>query len=567
MTRATNRVRYGYGLPPMWLIQAATLSYWGRRYAARRYRARCRRGIRRKGATPVGDRPLTVATISAATWWSLTLLFWERAEPDCGTTFTWTARAFGPWVGWLGGWAMIASMVIVMGNLAQIAGAYTFRLFGLDDLADSTLWVTVVGAVWILLMTWLSSCGVEVSARLQAALLSVEVVLLVILIQLALVKVLSGEAIGRAAAPELSWFWPGGLDLTQLVDAVLIAVFLYWGWDTAVSVNEESDQPRTTPGRAAVLSTLLLAVTYVLVAFAAVAFAGIDEAGIGLANPDNADDVFAAMGTAIFGDNALGHLLETLLLFSVLTSAAASTQTTILPMARSSLSMGAYRALPARFTRIHPRFLTPSYSTWAMGIASVLFYVLLTALSSNVLADSIAAVGLLIAFYYALTGFACVWFYRRQLRGRDLWTKGVLPGTGGVMLLVAFILSAIDYATPTEDETSVFGIGGKFVVGVGALLLGGVLMVVYSRVAPPFFRGETLGRRSAEGPAEQVPHDGSAPPPSPVTLSAFALPEPNLATQPIPLPKLLRTPREPEPAEAAPKPSGRHREELFNPRT
>jgi len=29
----------------------------------------------------------------------------NEAEPDCGTTFTWASRAFGPIVGWLGvGW-------------------------------------------------------------------------------------------------------------------------------------------------------------------------------------------------------------------------------------------------------------------------------------------------------------------------------------------------------------------------------------------------------------------------------------------------------------------------------
>src|SRR4051812_39124870 len=127
-----------------------------------------------------------------------------------------------------------------------------------------------------------------------------------------------------------------------------------------------------------------------------------------------------------------------------------------------------------------------------MGIASVAFYVGLTLLSSNVLADSIAAVGLLIAFYYGLTGFACVWFFRKQLRGRALWTKGVLPLLGGLMLLAAFVKSCIDYADPGSGETVILGIGGVFVIGIGSLVLGAVLMIVYSRIAPPFFRGETL---------------------------------------------------------------------------
>ena len=416
----------------------------------------------------------------------------NEAEPDCGTTFTWATRAFGPWVGWMGGWGIIAADVIVMANLAQIAGAYSFQLVGLDDLAKSTLWSTVAGVVWIVLMTYICYRGIEISARLQYALLGIELLVLAAFAVIALVKVFSGEAPEGSMVPSLSWLWPGGLSVSDLTNAILLAVFLYWGWDTAVACNEECDDPGKTPGRAAVLSTLLLLATYVLIAVAAVAFAGPGTEGIGLGNPDNADDVFAAIGPAVFGDSGFGKVFVSLLIISVLTSSAASTQTTILPTARAALSMGAYRAVPVRFARIHPRFLTPDYATWAMGIVSILFYVLLTAISTNVLADSIAAVGLLIAFYYGLTGFACVWYYRRHLHGRNLWTKGVLPGLGGVMLLVAFVLSAISYAKPDAGSTVVFGLGGTFVIGIGSLVLGAVLMLVYSRVAPPFFRGQTL---------------------------------------------------------------------------
>jgi amino acid transporter len=422
----------------------------------------------------------------------------NEAEPDCGTTFTWAGRAFGPWMGWLGGWGIIAADVIVMANLAQIAGSYTFQLFGADDLAASTLWSTVAGVIWIVIMTYICYRGIEISARLQYALLGIELVVLAAFAVIALVKVYSGDAPEGSILPSIDWLWPNGLGVSDIVDAILIAVFLYWGWDTAVACNEESDDPGKTPGRAAVLSTLLLVVTYVLVTVATVAFAGTGTEGIGLGNPDNSDDVFAAVGGEVFGDTGLGRFFVIMLIISVLTSSAASTQTTILPTARAALSMGAYRAIPQRFADIHPRYLTPSYATWAMGIVSIVFYVGLTLISTNVLADSIAAVGLLIAFYYGLTGFACVWYYRKQLQGRNLWTKGVLPGLGGLMLLGAFVEASIGYANPDGGETTVFGIGGVFVIGVGALVLGGVLMLVYSRIAPPFFRGETLTRGSAD---------------------------------------------------------------------
>ena len=363
----------------------------------------------------------------------------NEAEPDCGTTFTWAARTFGPKTGWMGGWGIIAADIIVMANLAQIAGAYSFQLVGLDNLANDQLWSTVAGVVWIILMTYICYRGIEVSARMQYALLGIELLVLLAFAVIALVKVYAGDAPEGSMVPSIAWLWPSGLSLSDFVDAILIAVFLYWGWDTAVAVNEESDDPTKTPGRAAVLSTVLLLVTYVLVAVASVAFAGTGTTGIGLGNADNASDVFAAIGPSVFGDTALGKVFVTLLIISVLTSSAASTQTTILPTARTALSMSAYRAIPSRFAKIHPKYLTPSDATWAMGIVSILFYVLLTIISTNVLADSISAVGLLIAFYYGLTGFACVWFYRKHLHGRNLWTKGVLPGLGGLLLLGAFI--------------------------------------------------------------------------------------------------------------------------------
>jgi amino acid transporter len=86
----------------------------------------------------------------------------NKAEPDCGTTFTWAARAFGTKTGWMGGWGIIAADVIVMANLSQIAGSYSYSLFGFDDLAASTFWSTVAGIIWIAVMTYICYRGIEV---------------------------------------------------------------------------------------------------------------------------------------------------------------------------------------------------------------------------------------------------------------------------------------------------------------------------------------------------------------------------------------------------------------------
>src|SRR3954470_16320480 len=418
--------------------------------------------------------------------------YMNRADPDCGTTFAWVTRALGPSVGWLGGWAIVVADIIVMANLAQIAGLYSFLLVGWQSAADSTLAVTLVGVVWIAIMTAICVIGIELSARTQVGLLSAEILTLVLFAVVALVGVATGNAGDNAVDPSLSWINPVEIhSFSALVSGVLIAVFIYWGWDSTVTVNEESRDATEGPGRAAVLATVILLAIYVVVSYAAQAFNGTQTL------IDNQGDVLSVLGTQVFGSP-----LDKILIIAVLTSAAASTQTTILPTARTSLSMARAGAMPEALGRIHPRFLTPDASTVLMGALSIVWYVGLTIVSENILFDSIAALGLMIAFYYGLTGFACTIYYRRQLLRsfKNFLLIGVGPTLGGAILTAIFIKSCVDLSKPENSESgdSWFGVGPPLVIGLGFLLLGVVFMLLWLPHGRAFFR------RRTEVAAEQV---------------------------------------------------------------
>jgi amino acid transporter len=417
----------------------------------------------------------------------------NKVMPDCGTTFTWAAKAFGPRTGWIGGWGIIAADVIVMANLAQIAGSYGFLLFGADGLATSKFWVTFVGVIWIAVMTWICYRGIELSARIQYVLFAIELVVLVIFSIVALTKTYTGHAPVGSIHPTASWFNPFAIH-HGFTEGILLAIFIYWGWDSAVAVNEETADKEKTPGRAAVISTVVLLATYAVVTVASAAYAGIGTGGLGLSNPDHTDDVLSGLGNAVLG-SGIGKIL----ILMTLTSAAASTQTTILPTARTTLSMAAYRAVPRVFARMHVRNLTPTWSTVVMGVVSIFFYVVLTLISSNVLGDSILSVGLMIAFYYGLTGFTCVWYFRRTIfeSGRNILMQGLLPFLGGAILLAAFVKSAIEMWAPDYGSTSLWGVGGVFLTGIGALVLGAILMEIYRWISPDFFQGRTLNASTA----------------------------------------------------------------------
>jgi amino acid transporter len=411
--------------------------------------------------------------------------YMNRADPDCGTTFAWVTRAMGPYLGWLGGWAIIVADVIVMANLAQIAGLYSFLLVDWQSAADSTFAVTVVGVVWIAIMTTICVIGIELSARTQVGLLGAEIVTLVAFAVVALIAVATGHAGPNAVDPSLSWINPFEIDnFSALVSGVLIAVFIYWGWDSTVTVNEESKDANEGPGKAALLATVILLAIYVIVSIAAQAYDGPKTL------VDNADDVLSVLGDQVFPSP-----LNKILIIAVLTSAAASTQTTILPTARTSLSMARWGAMPRSLGAIHPRFLTPHVSTILMGALSIVWYVGLTIISENILFDSIAALGLMIAFYYGLTGFACTVYYRRQLfrSFKNFMLIGVGPTLGGLILAAIFVKSCVDLSKPENSESgdSWFGLGPPLVIGLGFLVLGVVFMLLWIPHGRGFFRRRT----------------------------------------------------------------------------
>ena len=431
---------------------------------------------------------------------ALAYKYLNRTDPDAGTVFAWTTRAFGPATGWWNGWALFLADVLVMASLSQIAAIYTFKLFGFSELAGSKAAIVIAAVIWIAVMTWVCYRGIELSARIQQILLSAEILILAVFAAVALVKVYSQHPAG-SIKPSFSWIDPTAVSFNTLFVGALLGVFIYWGWDSGVSVNEESEDANEGPGRAAVVSTLILLFVYVIVSISAQAFHGTKFLG------ENESDVLSALGEPV-----LGSVFYKLLIIAVLTSASASTQTTILPTARTTLSMAHWGAVPEAIGRVHKRYLTPTVSTLGMGAVSIIITVPLLLVSEHVLFDSITALGFPICFYYGFTGLACVWYYRRELlrSARNFFLVGLAPLLGAAILFAIFVKAAIFYGHKAnlEGETSaLFGITLPLWMGIGGLIAGFILMLV----SRPFFRQffsrktETAPPGLLEQPVEHAP--------------------------------------------------------------
>lgn len=418
----------------------------------------------------------------------------NKVAPDCGTSFTWTTKAFGPYVGWLGGWAAVLATVIVLSNLAGVAVQFFYQfigdLFGSEDL--SGLWenkpINVLTCLaFLAIATTVAYRGITTTERVQFFLVGFQMVVLLVFAATALVKAGSSET---GIPFSLDWFSPAGLTVSAFIAGLSGSIFAFWGWDTALTVNEETKDSDKTPGRAALLCVLSILLTYLLVAVATQMYAGVGTDGLGLGNEEIADNVFGALAEPV-----LGGPLHLVLFLAVLASSAASLITTFLPTSRTMLAMGTYRAFPKRFAAVHPRFFTPSFSTVAAGVGAALFYSILTFTSDNVLTDTIYSLGIMICFYYGLTAFACIWFFRRELF-KDFYSvvfKFLFPLLGGLGLLGVFVVTIRDSASPDYGSgASIGGVGLVLILGLGLILLGLVFMLIMRSRQPAFFQGQTL---------------------------------------------------------------------------
>jgi amino acid transporter len=410
--------------------------------------------------------------------------YMNRADPDCGTNFSWITRAIGPSVGWVAGFAVCTTGIIVIGSLADVAAYYIYDIVGWESALPTfeageswteRLPVTLLAAAIIVVVTAICVIGTELSARTSRIMIGAQVGALLLFAVVAVVKVLGDDGAAGSIDPSITWLYPWEVStFDALVLGLLTGVFIYWGWESAVNLNEETEDSDSAPGLAAVVSTVLLLITYLLVTYAVISWAGVDGVS-------EFEDDTAILGTVAEG--ALGDPLHYLVILAIITSGIASAQTTILPASRTLLSMARQGAMPESFGRVHPRFKTPHVATILVGAVAGAWYIFFNLVSQNFLFDSLTALAIVIAFYYSLTGLACAIYHRRELTksARNFFFIGVAPVTGALILGGLFFKAVYEYSKVDDSYSGseLFGVAIPAVLGVGLILIGIVLMIVW----------------------------------------------------------------------------------------
>ena len=416
--------------------------------------------------------------------------------PDAGTSFTWAARAFGPWVGWMAGWGLIVATILVLSNLAGVAVEFLFLLIsqvtGNPEIADLAFILPINIGVCLLFMlgaTYISYRDMQTTQKLQYVLVTFQVLVLVVFAVTAIAQAIGGGGFDYTPF-SLEWFNPFAVSSFSAFAAGLsLSIFIFWGWDVTLTMNEETKDPEKTPGRAATVTVITIVSLYLLLAVAMIMFAGVGTGELGLGNEDIQANVFFFLSGPVLGPLAF------LVSLAVLTSSASSLQSTFVGPARTLLSMGHYGALPPAFAKVSPRFFTPGYATIVSAIVASVFYAVMRVVSEDTLWDTILTLGMMICFYYGITAFACVWYFRKQWFDsvRNVFFTFLFPLIGGAILAVLFFTTLFDSMDPAYGSGSqIGGIGIVFILGMLIIVVGVLVMIWQSVKRPAFFRGETL---------------------------------------------------------------------------
>jgi amino acid transporter len=379
----------------------------------------------------------------------------NRWDPSSGATFTWVARVFHPYLGFLAGWMILLYYTLGTSSLTMPAGTYTLELIA-PPLVNNHWAVAVTGGIWNVIVTGLALKGLKVAARLEWVIVVFQYVVLL--------AVAVAGIVALVVQRTFSWDWltlQGMGGSRGLMGGMLIACFMYSGWDAAIYVNEESSDKVEGPGHAAIASVVILALFYSVTLFGLQA----------VLDPTELQS-HAADALAVIAAHLLPGPWRAIMSLVVLAGTLATLQAAVIAAARVGFAMSRDGVMPRAFRRVDPRTGNPWVATVVMSVINLCL--LVVALSINnlgaALANVVSSLGLISLLFYALTGAAAVWQNRDQLNRSvtDFLLSGLLPGLGAAFMIWVAIESVLTGATSREVLT----------YGAGSIALGAVVAVL-----------------------------------------------------------------------------------------
>jgi len=385
---------------------------------------------------------------------------------NAGATYEWVSRAFSPYVGFLVGWLMLVAFTLFVLIDVITIGPSVLALLGMSP---SNQWGGAIAIVLIATFLTLTAVrGIRLSARIQVVVALLEYSIVTVFAVWAFIAVFIVHKSGTIQ-PTTQWLTFHGTGAGVFGASMIIAVASLSGWDGGIYLNEETSAPEKNPGRGAVLGVALTGLLFLIMY-------GTYQ-GVG---PSSQLQAHSANAIAWVGQTLGGTAGERIMSFAVVISVLATTQVAIIGTSRVAYSMARDRVLPRRLASINPRFRTPAFATLLLGGSMIVLGVIdvFATSVSSAMTTIINTSGVLYAIFYAVTGIAAAWYYRRLLfqSAKNVIMLGVLP-LAGAALLIWVAVKGTQVLTQGEQNALI-------VIAV----LGVIMMIVAARVykAPIF---------------------------------------------------------------------------------
>src|SRR5580658_9412975 len=343
-----------------------------------------------------------------------------RKYPVAGSAYSYTRRNFNAHIGFMIGWATLLDYFFIPMVIWLIGAAYLNTAFPLIP-----VWIWIVA--FIVLTSVINIVGIELAARLNIALMAVQLIVIALFVALCWHYALAAAGPGGLALA--TPLFKAHVPLSATMSGAAIAAYSYLGFDAVSTLTEETVEPEKNMPRAILWISLIGGAIFVVAAYS-----------MQLAHPGT---VFHDTDSAAFevAKTIGGDVFVTVFLTGLILAQFASGISAQASVGRLLYAMGRDRILPQRiFGSIHPRFQTPALNIALAGAVGLIALLLDVATSTSFINFgaflAFTAVNLCVVRLY-LAGRRC---------GERIgpWSGLVFPLTGAVADL--WLLISLDRA-------------------------------------------------------------------------------------------------------------------------
>lgn len=316
-----------------------------------------------------------------------------QVYPISGSAYTYTQKSINPHLGFIVGWAVLLDYLFLPMINFLLGGIFLSTAF---PAIPSWVWIIA----FIIVNTAINIIGIQMTARVNAALVTFQFLVTILFIVLASKGIANGIGMGTflSALP----FYNPEVPYSFVLAGASILCLSFLGFDAVTTLSEETINPRKTVPKAIFIVAFTGGLLFIFVSYIAQlvypdfhSFQNADSASFEIAN---------VIGGPVFGS---------ILLAGIITAAISSGISSHASAARLLFAMGRESMLPKSwFGYIHPKYKTPTRNILLIGVFS------LSALTVDlVTAASFINFGALVAFTFVNISVIFHYYIRNQKRG------------------------------------------------------------------------------------------------------------------------------------------------------